>query len=223
MKAMILAAGFGTRLKPLTDNLPKALIKYQNKTLLQYQVDKLKDAGIYEIVINTHHYPDKIKEYIDTNDFVLKEINVIKEDVILGTGGGILNAKKYFQDEDYFLVVNVDVHTNFEYKKIIGFHKKYPSFSTIAVQKRKTKRYLEFDDKVKLIGRENPGSVKNNLYAFNGIHVISGKIFEKNLLVEYCDIIDIYLKMINEGEEICGFDTGDSTFKDMGKIENLNG
>jgi NDP-sugar pyrophosphorylase family protein len=221
MKAMILAAGFGTRLKPLTDNIPKALIKYQNKTLIQYQIEKLKNAGIDKIIINAHHFSDKIESYLNENDFGVKEIKIIKEKEILGTGGGILNAREFFLGEEYFLVINVDVFTNLDYKKIITFHEANPAFSTIAVQKRQSKKYLEFDSGMKLLGRENKYSDKNNLYAFNGLHIISGEIFKKNLPVIYCDIIEIYLQLINNKEIIHGFDAGNSYCKDLGKIENL--
>ena len=222
MKATILAAGFGTRLKPLTDKIPKALINYQNKTLIQYQIEKLKNAGIDKIVVNAHHFADMLENYLNENDFGVQELKVIKEKVILGTGGGILNAKDFFIDEEYFLVVNVDVFTNFDYNKIISFHKEHPSFATMTVQKRHSKKYLEFDSDMKFLGRENKDSDKNNLYAFNGLHILSGKIFEKNLEIKYCDIIEIYLQMIKAGEIIRGFDAGDSYCKDLGKIENLS-
>lgn len=221
MKAMILAAGFGTRLKPLTDNIPKALIKYQNKTLIQYQIEKLKIAGIERIIVNAHHFADKLENYLNENDFGVQEIKIIKEKEILGTGGGILNAEEFLYSEEYFLVVNVDVFTNLDYRKIISYHKTNPAFSTMAVQKRQSKKYLEFDSDMKFMGRENKNSDKNNLYAFNGLHIISGEIFKKNLPVIYCDIIKIYLKMINNNEIIRGFDAGNSFCKDLGKIENL--
>lgn len=221
MKAMILAAGFGTRLKPLTDTLPKALITYKNKTLLQIQIEKLINSGVDSVIINAHHFADKIEKYIKENNFGLKEINVIKEKEILGTGGGILNAKDFLLNEKYFLVVNVDVYTDFDFQKIISSHENNPAFATVAIQKRNTARYLEFDDELKLIGRENSKSNKNNLFAFNGIHIISNKIFEKNLPVKYSDIVDAYLQMIKEGEIIRGYDVEKSNFKDLGKIENL--
>jgi NDP-sugar pyrophosphorylase family protein len=221
MKAMILAAGFGTRLKPLTNELPKALIVYKNKTLLEYQIGKLKSAGIDSIIINAHHLSEKLENYVNENDFGLKAIIIIKEKNILGTGGGILNAKDYLINEDFFIVVNVDVYANFDYGNILSFHKKNTAFSTLLIQKRTSKKLLEFDGNLKLIGRENSGSDKNNLFAFNGVHVISKKIFLKNLHVKYCDIIELYLQMVKDGETVQGYDAGTSYCKDLGKIENL--
>jgi N-acetyl-alpha-D-muramate 1-phosphate uridylyltransferase len=217
MKAMILAAGFGTRLKPLTDNLPKALVPFGNEPMINYQIKKLKEFGFSEIVINAHHFTDKIINYFNKNSFGIK-INVIEEEIILGTGGGILNAKKYFEKEDSFLVINVDVFTDFDFSKLIIFHKSKTPLASIAVQKRKTKRYLEFDKDMKLLCRQNENSEKENLYAFNGIHIISNKIFTDRK-IEYLDIFDLYLDMINQDEKVFGFDVENCEFRDLGKRE----
>jgi N-acetyl-alpha-D-muramate 1-phosphate uridylyltransferase len=220
MKAMILAAGFGTRLKPLTDNLPKALVPFGNEPMVNYQIKKLKEIGFSEIVINAHHFAGKITDYFNKNSFGIK-INLIEEENILGTGGGILNAKKYFEKEEFFLAINVDVFTDFDFSKLIIFHKSRTPLASVAVQKRKTKRYLEFDKEMKLLHRQNEDSQKENLYAFNGIHIISNKIFTDRK-IEYLDIFDLYLEMINKGEDVFGFDVENSEFRDLGKIENLN-
>ena len=103
-KAMILAAGFGTRLKPLTDNLPKALVPFKKGTMISYQIEKLKRSGVKEIVINVHHFSELMIKYFRENDFGVK-IDIIAEEEILGTGGGILNAKEFLRTEEYFLVV----------------------------------------------------------------------------------------------------------------------
>jgi N-acetyl-alpha-D-muramate 1-phosphate uridylyltransferase len=215
MKAMILAAGFGTRLKPLTDNLPKALVPFGNEPMINYQIKKLKEFGFTEIVVNAHHFANQISDYFNKNSFGIK-INVIEEENILGTGGGILNAKKYLESEESFLVINVDVFTDFDFSKLIIFHKSRTPLASIAVQKRKTKRYLEFDDNMKLLNRENENSKKENLYAFNGIHIISNKFFTDRK-IEYLDIFDLYFEMINQGKEVFGFDVEDSEFRDLGK------
>lgn len=219
MKAMILAAGFGTRLKPFTDNTPKALVHFQNEPLVNYQVKKLISFGFDEIVINAYHFAKKIAEYFKRNSFGIK-INVIEEVKILGTGGGILNAREFFKNEDFFLVINVDVFTNFNFKEIIEFHKTKNPLATVAVQKRNTKRHLEFDNEMKLIGREKENSPKENLYAFNGIHIISNKIFTDRK-IEYLDIFDLYREPMKKQEAVFGYDVKNSSFKDLGKIENL--
>ncbi len=218
---MILAAGYGTRLKPLTDSIPKALVIHRGKTLLEHQIEKLKDIGISEIVINTHHFSDKIVEFVNRNKFDLK-IDVIVEKEILGTGGGVLNASDYLKSDDFFIVLNVDIDSDFDISEIIEYHKKYKPIATIGIQKRVTKRYLEFNSDLILISRGNENSSKNNLYAFNGIHIISKDFFSKGFETKYCDIIDIYLELVNRGEKIIGFDLKKTTFKDLGKKENLD-
>lgn len=215
MKALILAAGFGTRLKPYTDNMPKALVHFNYEPMINYQIKKLKSFGFDEIIVNAHHFANQILDYFEKNSFGIK-INIIVEEKILGTGGGILNARKFFEDEDFFLVVNVDVFTDFDFSKLINSHKTASPLATLAVQKRKTIRYLEFSNDMRLISRQNEHSKNENLYAFNGIHIVSNKIF-KNEKIEYIDILDLYFEMINKGENVYGFDAGECVFKDLGK------
>lgn len=223
MKAMILSAGFGTRLLPLTNEIPKALIKYKNVPMIVHQIERLKRSGITEIVINAHHLHEMILDYFTENEFGIK-INIISEKEILGTGGGILNAKEYLDDEDSFLVINVDIDTDFNLTDLINHHKLKNPFATLAVQKRKSKRYLEFDKEMHLRRRENNLSDPDYLFAFNGIHVISERIFSKGFKVKFCDILDLYFDLVNSGEKesVIGYDTGKSSFRDIGKIENLN-
>ena len=218
---MILAAGFGTRLKPHTDKIPKALIPYRSKPMIDYQIERLKKLNAHEIIINAHHHSKMIEEYFKKNDFGVK-INVLVEKEILGTGGGILNAEDFLRDEDYFIVINVDVITDMNIQRMIEFHKRKKPFTTIAIQKRKTSRYLEFENGKRLIGKENKNSKKENLYAFNGIHIISRRIYEKDYEIKFRGILEIYFDLIRKKEEtILGFDAGKSSFKDIGKIENL--
>ena len=221
MKGMILSAGFGARLKPLTDSVPKALIEYKGTPMINYQVERMKKAGINEIIVNAHHHSGQIIKYFEENDFGVK-IHVIVEKEILGTGGGILNAAGYLEDEDYFPVINVDIHTDINLKDLIRFTIEQKPFSTLAVQKRKTSRYLQFDDKMKLLKRSDDSSPAGSLYAFNGMHIISSDIFRQGLEVKFSDIIDIYLEMKARGKKIMGYDAGAVEFMDLGKHENLN-
>jgi len=218
MKAMILAAGFGTRLKPLTDKLPKALVPFRNGTIISYQIDKLKKLGVDEIIINTHHFSKLIENYFKENNFDLK-ISLIAEEQILGTGGGILNAKEYFKNEDNFLVINTDVYTDFPFKELIENHNN--NFATLSVQKRNTTRYLRFDEEMNLLERIKTIEPEKYDFAFNGIHVISSDIFKLGLEIKYTDIIDIYLSARTKGFTIKGYDVKSSTFDDLGKIEVL--
>jgi len=221
MKAMILSAGFGTRLVPYTDSLPKALICHKNLPMINYQIEMLKKYGVREIIVNAHHHYQKIVDYFAKNNFGI-DVNVIVENEILGTGGGILNASNYLENEKFFISVNVDIETNMNLPAMIQYHKLFQPLATLAVQKRPTKRYLEFDGEMNLVGRETDKSDKKNLYAFNGIHIISNEIFKKDLKVKYEDILNIYFDLIRNGNSFLrGFDARDSSFKDLGKLENL--
>lgn len=220
MKAMILAAGFGTRLKPLTDTLPKALVQYKNLPMISRQIDRLKSAGISEIVVNVHHFPEKMVSFFKENDFGVKiDLSIEKE--ILGTGGGILNAKDFLENEEYFAVINVDVETDFNIKELIDYTLETNPDAALAVQKRNTKRGLTFDGNMNMTGLQNESSDADSVYAFNCMHVISSDIFRQGYEVKFSGIFDLYLDMIGKGKQITGYDTGDCFFKDLGKVENL--
>ena len=217
---MILAAGFGTRLKPFTDSMPKPLFPFREGTIISYQIEKLKSYGVKEIVINAHHFHNKIVEYFQNNDFGIK-INIIIEEDILGTGGGVLNAREYLYSEARFLVMNVDVFTDFSLDLIYEAFTETDALAMLAVQKRKTSRYLEFDKDFKLLKRVTTDKPEDNHFAFNGMHVISSEIFKKENETGYKDIIDLYMELSAKGEIIKGFDTRNSYFIDLGRPDNI--
>lgn len=219
MKALILSAGFGTRLKPLTDTTPKALIPYKGKPLIVHQIEKLKAFGINEIVVNAHHLKEQTIEFFNSHSFGIK-INLSVEEEILGTGGGIINTEPFFKNEAYFLVVNADTISDINATQFIKNHS-INTLALLAVQKRKTSRYLEFDEKMNFMGRADENSPRENLYAFNAMHMISNKIFELGYKKGFKDIIDIYEEQAKEGISIKGYDAGNASFKDIGKHENL--
>lgn len=216
---MILAAGFGTRLKPVTENIPKALVMHKGKTLLHTQIEKLKALEVKEIIINTHHFPQQIEQYISDNDFNIP-IKLIHEEEILGTGGAVLNAKEFLQNDDFFILLNVDIDSDMDIGKLILAHLSKKPLATLAVQKRETKRKLEFDKNMNLVGRQNERSDQNRLFAFNGLHIISSDFFNKDLPVKFSDIINLYEKLIIN-DRVRGYEFKDVNFMDIGKIENL--
>lgn len=220
MKGMILAAGFGTRLGEITKNTPKALIEYKGKPLIEYQIDRLKKCGVNEIAVNIHHHSDKIIRHFAGNDYGIK-ITLLKEEKILGTGGGIINAGKILNQSETSVILNTDIDTNFEINKIIEHHLKENNFVTLLVQKRITSRFLKFDNRMNLISRSNTGGKSEGDFAFNGVHVLSGKFFESVSGTGYSDIVDIYLGLIKNGYLISGYNAGKSFFKDIGKPENF--
>lgn len=224
MKAMILAAGFGTRLRPFTLTTPKALIKYKDSPLIEHQILRLKKAGVNSIVINLHYLAGQIEEYLKKKNFGI-EIITIFEPSILGTGGAILNSYKYLKDEDFFWVINVDSFCDLQHNNMIAFHKKHSPLATIAVQKRASSRRLIFNEDMTLLKREEQSPSDNNngeVYAFNGIHLLSREFFKLNYPVEYCDIIDLYLDATTHHKKVIkGYNVGNVYYKDMGKLENF--
>src|SRR5256884_3348262 len=155
MKAMILAAGLGTRLRPLTDNRPKALVELSGRTLLEITLSRLRAFGVTEVIVNVHHFADMVIEYLKSNNNFGMRIEISREDVLLDTGGGLKRAAWFFledsarrdssQDEP-FLLHNVDVISNIDLRRMLQFHTENHAMATLAVQSRETSRYLLFDD-----------------------------------------------------------------------------
>lgn len=228
---MILAAGLGTRLKPLTDNLPKALVKIKNKTLLQIQLTKLKTYGITDVIINVHHFSRMIIDYLKENKNFGLNISVSDEsDLLLDTGGGLKKAAYFFSDGNPFLIHNVDVISDINLNKLAVAHKNNNSAVSLAVRERKSGRYFIFDDNLILCGWENnitgekkvvkeiEGNAKH--LAFSGIQIIDPKIFDYFPDEQIFSLIDLYLRAA-EKEKIAGFIDDSDFWIDAGKPENL--
>ena len=165
MKAMILAAGLGTRLKPLTDDRPKALVTVAGRTLLQITLDRLRSFGVLEVIVNTHHHADMILEYLAANQNFGMTIEISREPVLLDTGGGLKNAAWFFQDSgqsigEPFILHNVDVISTIDLVGMVRFHKEQSALATLAVQNRETSRYLVFDNHGQLCGRSSTRPAK---------------------------------------------------------------
>jgi NDP-sugar pyrophosphorylase family protein len=158
MKAMVLAAGLGTRLRPLTDHRPKALVEIAGRTLLEITLARLGAFGISEVIINVHHFADMVIEYLKVNRNFGMRIDISREDVLLDTGGGLKKAAWFFLEDlnrldEPFLLHNVDVISTIDFARMLQFHKKNRALATLAVQARETSRYLLFDDHLQLSGR----------------------------------------------------------------------
>lgn len=234
MKAMIFAAGFGTRLKPITDTLPKALVPIQGKPLLEHVVEKLKLAGVKEIIVNVHHLSEQIINFIkEKNNFGIHIEISDEREKILDTGGGIKKAAHFFNDGKPFLVHNVDILSNVNLNEIYQQHLKEPErLVSLVVNSRKTNRYLLFDEAQQLHGWVNIKTSQTKptkgmdttpfqKFAFAGIQVVSPKIFElMQHEPEKFPIIDFYLKHCSN-EKIIGFVPENLKILDVGKIEAL--
>jgi len=230
MKAMILAAGLGTRLEHHTIDRPKALVQVNGKPLLAYVLEKIVSAGFTEVVINVHHFADQIVDYLKQHDFGVK-INISDEtNRLLNTGGGILKAQSFLNGEASFLVHNVDILSNIDLKQLVEFHEKNKSFATLAVGDRKSSRHFLFDQNMKLAGWRNnltgkeiiPTKVESTLkgFAFAGIHVVSPDFFNQIHNRGAFSIVDAYLSLCSS-QSIIGFDTSNNFVVDVGKPKNL--
>ncbi len=209
MKAMIFAAGLGTRMKPVTDYLPKALVKFRGIPMIEYIIKNLVNAGVTDIIINIHHFPELIKEYIQENNSFGINIQYSDEtEQLLETGGGLKNAAWFFDDNKPFIIHNVDVFTSLNLNELYNFHLNSENLMTLACTNRKTSRNLLFDENQRLWAWQNningefkgnipPGKLRENLnpLAYSTISVVNPEIF--NLITETgkFSLVDVWLRL----------------------------
>ncbi len=231
MKAMILAAGLGTRLRPLTNDRPKALVEVAGQTLLEITLRRLRDFGIREVIVNVHHFADMVVDYLKKNGNVGMRVEISREEVLLDTGGGLKKAGWFFAgEEEPFILHNVDVISTIDLACMVRFHNERKAMATLAVQNRNTSRYLLFDENNSLCGRqagrEQPAEMvrptgKPHALAFSGIHVISPSLLSKISEEGAFSIITPYLRIAGAGEKILAFPADEYYWRDLGKPENL--
>ena len=228
MKAMVLAAGLGTRLRPLTNDRPKALVEVAGRTLLDITLSRLREFGIRDVIINVHHFPDLVVEYLKANNNFGMHIEISREDVLLDTGGGLKKAA-WFLDEP-FILHNVDVISTIDLQRMVQVHTASQALATLAVKDRPTSRYLLFDDQLDLCGRRSGKdgksemarpSQKTQALAFSGIHVISPRLLEMITEEGVFSIITTYLRLAGQGEKILGFRADEYYWRDLGTPENV--
>lgn len=231
-KAMIFAAGLGTRLKPFTDHHPKALAQVNGKSLLQRNLEYLYGVGIVDFVINTHHFADQI-------DIELKKIQRPEWKITISyeadgpfeTGGGLAYASTYLRKQALpFVVMNVDILTNLDLLGMFDYHQKINPLATLAVTDRESSRQLLFDDEMKLVGWKNKHSGEEKWvdgvvddvkpFSFSGIHVIHPNIFKYMPAEGTFSMIDIYLKIAKD-ELVIAYDHSGDLVLDVGKPSSL--
>ena len=233
MNAMIFAAGLGTRLRPLTDTKPKALVGFNGQTLLQWNIMRLLKAGFNRIVVNVHHFAPLVIKYLDDNKGFGADIIVSDEsDQLLDTGGALKKAADHFKDGQPILIHNVDVISNIDLMALYNYHKAQHALATLAVRNRKSSRVLLFDDDDLLRGWRNnvTGELKLPLgnsqpeklqpLAFSGIQVINQEL--PGLLTETgkFSMIDVYLRL-STTHAVRAYRHNEDYWTDVGKIEEL--
>ncbi len=225
MKAMVLAAGMGTRLRPLTDDRPKALVEVAGRTMLDLTLSRLRHSGVSEVIVNVFHFADMVVEYLRAHENFGMRVAVSREETLLDTGGGLKQASWFFQESDEpFLLHNVDILSGFDLAHMIAAHRASGAVATLAVQGRATSRPLVFDDRGQLLRRDAAGSlmgVDEQRLAFAGIHVLSPRIFAGMTQEGAFSIIDTYLQLSAKGERVLAFRDDDAYWRDLGKPESV--
>jgi NDP-sugar pyrophosphorylase family protein len=230
---MVLAAGLGARLRPLTDDRPKALVQVAGRTMLEITLARLRACGIHEVILNAHHLVGMIVDYLTANDNFGMRIEVSREESLLDTGGGLKKAAYFFLDrsrdlDEPFIVHNVDVISNIGLHRMVRFHKENRALATLAVQSRKTTRPLLFDAGLQLRARGSRGeaelarsSQQMQGLAFCGIQVISPRIFTNMTEEGAFSIIDCYLRLARNGEKIFAFRADEYDWRDLGTPDRV--
>lgn len=240
MQALIFAAGLGTRLRPLTDDRPKALVEVAGVTMLERVIRRIVAAGVKEVVVNIHHYGDKIVDFLNGKDFGAKIVVSDERDFLLDTGGGVVKARKFFSGEEPILLHNADILTDFDLREMEFAHLASVADASILVAERDTSRYFLFDNERRLQGWTNvvTGEVKppslNPLtlrrLAFGGVHIISPTVldrlarYSRNLPAEQHGKFSITTFYIDECRSIdvrAYLPAAPYKWHDVGKIESL--
>lgn len=233
--AMIFAAGLGTRLKPFTNNHPKALAPVNGKSLLHHNIVYLKSFGINKVVVNVHHFADQIiSEIKNHNSWDIEVVVSDETNEVLETGGGLLFAKNHILPCNDFVVLNVDILTNLDLNDMFAQHEQTKALATLAVTERNTSRYFLFNNNMQLSGWQNiqTGEVKGvssideistlqlKPYAFSGIHIINQSIFNQITQHGKFSMVDVYLSLMAQ-KNLYGFNHTGSKFIDVGKPESI--
>lgn len=237
MKAMILAAGLGTRLRPLTDDRPKALVELNGRTMLEIALSRLRMFGVGEVIVNVHHLAERVTDYLQANHNFGMRIEISHEETLLDTGGGLKKAAWFFQespgqsDADVpFILHNVDVLSNIDLDRMQQAHIQNQALATLAVQDRETSRYLLFDAHQQICGRRasrtQPATTtarekQSEALAFSGIHIISPRLLSRMTEEGAFSIIETYLRLAAEGERIQAFRADEYYWRDLGKPDSV--
>ena len=223
---MILAAGKGTRLKPFTDTMPKALFPVNGIPLLEIILKKLYSFGTKEIIINTHHFQDIIVDFLKLNDYFNLNIQISEESELLETGGGLKKVSWFFNGNDPFIVHNVDILSDINFNELVENHCNNKSLATLAVTERTSSRYFLFDNNLELKGWKNLNTGSEKVFsmqslqnfAFSGIQVLSPEIFSLMPNDNIFSLTDLYLQLCTKNR-IKAFIHNSNHWKDVGKAE----
>jgi N-acetyl-alpha-D-muramate 1-phosphate uridylyltransferase len=225
MKGMILAAGFGTRLAPLTDTIPKALIPVAGRPMIDHAVLALKALGCTSVIVNCHHQADAVVCHCMETDFGVN-LSIIREENILGTGGGILNAQAFFDGKEQFIVHNADIVSEFPLERLCSALKERNAIAALALHRGATSRGVLFDKDMNFLGKESwteegwAFPEQSQRFGFCGIHVIHPDIFQLGFSQGFSDIFDLYKLALLQKKTIAGV-VFDEYWTDLGTMEKI--
>jgi len=228
---MIFAAGLGTRLNNETAKRPKALVDVGGKPLLQHTIEKLKNCGVSEIVVNVHHFAGIVIDFCTKTDFGIAIHISDESDKLLETGGGLKKAAHFFTGNEPILVYNVDILSNLDLLQLLAMHQKTGALATLAVRNRETQRYFKLDDEMNLVGWLNKKTGETKIsqpekfdsateMAFSGIQIVQPEIFALMPAEDRFSITDLYLELAKT-QTIKGFSDDSDLWIDVGKPEQL--
>ena len=232
MKAMLFAAGIGSRMKPLTDHRPKALIEVGGVPLLEIAIRRLIHFGFNEVIVNVHHFADQIEEYIHRHRdrWDIHIVTSDERDQLLDTGGGLKKAQWFFDDGKPFLCCNVDIISNIDLQKLYDTHVKGEAIATFAVQQRETSRYMLFDQEEILYGWMNTktkevkisrrGLKRLQMFSFSCFQILDPSIFSLAPQEEVFSMIDLYLK-VSAYHKVKAYPHLNDLWLDVGKPEAI--
>jgi NDP-sugar pyrophosphorylase family protein len=231
MKAMIFAAGLGTRLQNETTDKPKALVEIGGKTLLQHAIEKLKNEGAKEIVVNVHHFADLVIKFIQNTNWGIPIYISNESDKLLETGGGLKKASHFFTDNSPILIYNVDILSNLDLNILKEEHLKSGALATLVVRKRETQRYFKFDSDKNLVGWLNKKTGETKIsnpdnfemateMAFSGIHIIQPELLKMMPNEDRFSIVKVYLE-VAKTHKIKGYFDDSDLWMDVGKTAQL--
>lgn len=230
MKAMIFAAGLGTRLRPLTNDRPKALVEVKGTPLLEITIKRLIHFGVKEIIINVHHFAEKIQQFLaDNKNFGIRIETSFEKEMPLETGGGLKKAAWFFDDGKPFIICNADILSNIDLLKMYETHCETAALATYAIQKRDTSRYMLHNTEGVMCGWMNTKTktIKMSrfaselgMYSFSCFHIVNPEIFQTTPKDDFFTIIDWYLNIGNR-YTIMGYRHDADIWCDIGKPETL--
>ena len=232
MKAMVLAAGLGTRLRPLTDDRPKALVEVAGKTMLERTLERLASLGITQIMVNAHHHADVLVNYLAEHRNFGLDLEISREIILLDTGGGLKQAAEFFLRDggnEPFLVHNVDVASNIDFREMTARHQATGALATLAVKPRPSKRQLLFDAQGLPCGRQHASgeidwareTTASTPLAFCGVHLIAPRLLDQLSEQGAFSIVPAYLRLAAAGEAIQAYRADNDYWRDLGKPESI--